>query len=99
MFMCHQAVEKALKAIIARDCAEDEFPPKIHHLPKLAERAGLYKAMSQEQQAFVRKLNPMNLEARYPEHKRKVAEGLSIETCREIMTETEKLPCWIKGKL
>ena len=37
-FMCHQTIEKALKAVIARDCVEDEIPPKIHHLQKLAEK-------------------------------------------------------------
>jgi hypothetical protein len=34
--MCHQAIEKALKAIIVRDCQIDEIPPKIHDLSKLA---------------------------------------------------------------
>jgi HEPN domain-containing protein len=33
-FMCHQTIEKALKAGIARDCAVGEIPPKIHHLLK-----------------------------------------------------------------
>ena len=42
VFMCHQAVEKTLKAVIARDCAEGEIPPKIHHLLKLADYAGLF---------------------------------------------------------
>ena len=27
-FMCHQVIEKALKAVIARDCVDDEIPPK-----------------------------------------------------------------------
>jgi len=31
-FMCHQVIEKALKAIIARDCIDDEIPPKTHNL-------------------------------------------------------------------
>jgi HEPN domain-containing protein len=44
-FMCHQTVEKALKVIISRDCQKDEIPPKIHHLLKLADRAGLYNTV------------------------------------------------------
>ncbi|MCL2225121.1 MAG: HEPN domain-containing protein [Defluviitaleaceae bacterium] len=35
-FMCHQAIEKSLKAVIARACAEGEIPPKIHNLTRLA---------------------------------------------------------------
>jgi HEPN domain-containing protein len=49
--MCHQTIEKALKAIIANDLPEGEMPPKIHHLLKLAERAALYQKMTPEQQA------------------------------------------------
>ncbi|MCL2740413.1 MAG: HEPN domain-containing protein [Oscillospiraceae bacterium] len=49
-FMCHQTIEKALKAIIARDCAENEIPPKIHDLTKLALKANLLDKMSEKQQ-------------------------------------------------
>ena len=41
-FMCHQVIEKALKAVIARNCKEGEMPPKIHHLLKLADLANLF---------------------------------------------------------
>jgi len=75
-FMCHQAIEKAFKAVIARDCADGEIPPKIHHLLKLADRTGLFNKMSTEQQNFIKDLNPMNIEARYPEHKEQIAAGL-----------------------
>jgi len=99
VFMCHQAVEKTLKAVIARDCAEDEIPPKIHHLLKLADYAGLYEKMSKEQQKFIKRLNPMNIEARYPEYKSRVSEGLSENICAEIIGETEAMLCWIKERL
>ena len=98
-FMCHQAIEKALKAIIARDCEEGEIPPKIHHLLKLADRAGLFGKMSPEQQSFIKTLNPMNVEARYPEYKEQIASGLSNDVCAEILSETEKMLCWIKKRL
>ena len=95
-FMCHQAIEKALKAIIAKNCNEGEVPPKIHHLLKLADRAGLFNIMTQEQQAFLKTLNPMNVEARYPEYKEQIASGLSTEICKELIAGTEELLCWIK---
>ena len=98
-FMCHQTIEKALKAVIARDCADGEIPPKIHHLLKLSDLAGLFDKMSLEQQSFIKELNPMNIEARYPEHKEQVAAGLSNDICAEILAGTEDLFCWIKQQL
>jgi len=98
-FMCHQTIEKALKAVIARDCANGEIPPKIHHLLKLADRAGLYYKMSPEQQGFIKELNPMNIEARYPEYKEQIGADLSNDICVEILVETEEMLCWIKEQL
>jgi HEPN domain-containing protein len=98
-FMCHQTVEKALKAVVARDCSEGEIPPKIHHLLKLADRAGLFQKMSAEQQTFIKELNPLNIEARYPEYKEAIAVGLTAEVCKAFLAGTEELLCWIKEQL
>ena len=98
-FMCHQTIEKALKAIIARDCADEDIPPKIHHLLKLAERSGLLAVMSVEQVAFIKRLNQLNIEARYSEYKEAVVAGLNTEICLELLAGTEDLLCWIKQRL
>jgi HEPN domain-containing protein len=95
-FMCHQAIEKAFKGMLARDCAKDEIPPKIHDLSKLAIRANLIDTMSEEQKDFIEELNPLNIEARYPEYKEQVALTLTPERCRSIIAKTEELLCWIK---
>lgn len=98
-FMCHQVIEKALKAAIAESCAEGEIPPKIHHLLKLADRAGLFEKMSPEQQDFIKELNPLNIEARYPEYKEQIAAELSAGICDALIAGTEELLCWIKTRL
>ncbi|MCL1820370.1 MAG: HEPN domain-containing protein [Oscillospiraceae bacterium] len=98
-FMCHQVVEKALKGIIARDCAEDEIPPKIHHLTKLAKRALLFEKLTEEQKSLLADINPLNIEARYPEYKRMIADSLTLEKLRKLIAETEELLCWIKTQL
>jgi len=98
-FMCHQVIEKALKAVIARDCAEGEIPPKIHNLTKLANKAGLYEQMTNEQLLFVDEMNPLNIEARYPEYKNHVAANLSENICEEMLAKTEDLLCWIRERL
>ena len=98
-FMCHQTIEKALKAVISRDCKEGEIPPKIHDLSKLAVRANLFDLMSEEQQDFIDELNPLNIESRYPEYKDEIAAGLTNEFCGETIEGTEELLWWIKKQL
>ena len=98
-FMCHQTIEKVLKAIIARDCIGDEIPPKIHDLQKLAEKAGLFMRMSEDQKEVLRLLNPLNIEARYPEYKNRLTATLTNEICQELLAKTEGLLCWTKEQL
>ena len=92
-FMCHQTIEKAIKAVISRDCAEGEMPPKIHDLSKLAIRAKLMEIMSEEQQDFIEELNPLNIEARYPEYKEQIAKMLTPDKCKGFIAGTEELLC------
>ena len=54
-----------------------EVPLKIHSLSRLAERTGLDKQLSEEQLAFIDKLEPLNIEARYPSYKEKINEELN----------------------
>lgn len=55
--------------------------------------------MTEAQKNTIRKLNPLNIEARYPEQKEQVASVLSAKVCREIIQETEGLLLWIKEQL
>ena len=98
-FMCQQSIEKALKAVIARDCAEGEIPPKIHDLSKLAKKGNIYTLMSEEQKDLLDELFPMNIEARYPEYKEQIAKELSADTCKNLIARTEEMLCWIKEQL
>ena len=98
-FMCHLAVEKALKAIIAQDCSDDEIPPKIHHLMRLAEKANILKKLTEEQKSFLGDLNPLHIEARYPEHKNYWATKLTEDYCQSLVEKTEIFSCWIKKQL
>ena len=54
-----------------------EVPLKIHSLSRLAERTGLDKQLSEEQLDFIDKLEPLNIEARYPSYKEKINEELN----------------------
>ena len=95
-FMCHQTAEKALKAVIANNNAA---PPKIHGLMKLAQLGNVYDTMSEEQKDLLDTLDPLNIAARYPAQKAKLAAMLTLEHCNTILAETEALLCWIKQQL
>lgn len=69
-FMCHQAIEKILKAYYS--CFQNETPPYTHNLTVIAERAGLYDFFSEEQRSFIDFLEPLNIKARYPTHREQI---------------------------
>lgn len=96
-FMCHQTIEKALKAIIAGQ--GEEHPPRIHNLSKLAQKGMLYDDLSDSQKDFLDTLDPLNIATRYPDHKEKLAAMLTQNICIKIIVETEELLCWIKQRL
>ena len=85
-FICHLVAEKALKAVIAEK--SHEIPPKIHDLKTLAKRSGIVDSLSDEQLTLLEQLNPLQIEARYPEHKDKISATLTLEKCQKIHSAT-----------
>lgn len=96
-FMCHQAIEKMLKAYWS-DVLE-EPPLKIHHLSRLAAKSGLIERLSEEQLNFIDSIESLNIEARYPSYKEQLIKALSSEYCEQLLKQTNKLQLWIKGQL
>lgn len=96
-FMCHQTIEKILKAYWA-NCLT-EMPLKIYSLSRLAEKTELDKQLSEEQLDFIDKLEPLNIEARYPSYKERLMKSLTKEYCKELLNQTKDLQLWIKNKL
>ncbi len=96
-FFFHLIVEKALKALIAS--LTDEIPPKIHDLAKLAERGSVLDELSEKQMNLLKELNPLNIDARYPEHKERIRSVLTRERATKLFEETEEFLCWIGRRL
>lgn len=92
-FMCHQVIEKMLKAYWSNVLEEPTL--KIHSLSRLAEKSGLDKEMSEEQTDFIDALEPLNIEARYPSYKERLMKTLTEDKCKELI----KLRLWIKSRL
>jgi len=96
-FMCHQAVEKALKGIFVARKPEEDLP-YIHKLMRLANLSGISEEMSEKQLSLLDLLSPLNTEARYPLHKSKLLASLTAERCEKMIRETEELYQWIRKK-
>ena len=96
-FMCHQVVEKTLKAYWS--AKREDMPPYIHNHKRLAEGCGLYEQMSEDQKDFINAISTYNIQARYPEYKSQLTHILDQKQCRYIIDTTKELQLWIKSKL
>ena len=88
-FMCHQAIEKTLKAYWCGTREDD--PPYTHNHKRLATGCELYEKMSIEQRDFIETITNFNIEARYPEDKDALYRQLSKPYCRQIIDKTKQM--------
>lgn len=95
-FMCQQALEKILKAIIAQGGGEI---PRTHNLVRLAELAGVYLEISDDQQDFLADLTPFAIEARYGDYRSKLSEIINKGKAGKYLIETEKVYQWLKKRI
>ena len=96
-FMCHQAIEKILKGYFTK--IKEDTPPFTHYLTGLAQKTELYNLMNEQQKDFIEDLNPLNIEARYPDYKNKIAQTMTKEITQNILTKTKELLQWTKQKI
>lgn len=96
-FMCHQTIEKILKAYWSKVKPEDV--PYTHNLAKLAQSCGLTTKMDESQIDLISELMPLNIEARYPDYKNKLAAKLTQSYCEELINKTETFKLWIENLL
>ena len=96
-FMCHQVIEKTLKAYWCG--TQESDPPYTHSHQRLADGSGLYDEMNDDQRDFLDTITNYNSEARYPEDKEELSRTLTKDFCRQIIDETKQLQQWIKDKL
>ena len=93
-FMCHQVIEKSLKAFwVAK---RDDDPPYIHDHKRLAEGCGLYEKLSEEQRLFLTTIREMNIEARYREYKSRIAATLNETNTKYLLEQTKQMQQWIR---
>ena len=96
-FMCHQVIEKTLKAYWC--VCRDDDPPYLHEHERIAKGCGLYTKMNDEQKDFLEGIKRMNIEARYQESKDAIARTLNRDNTAMIFETTKQLHAWILERL
>jgi len=96
-FMCHQTIEKTLKAYFSSKY--DDVPPFTHNLKQLANKTEIYDLMPEDYKDIIDLLLPLNIEARYPTYKEQLLKSLSYAKCQEILKQTNELKQWIEKQL
>ena len=96
-FMCHQCIEKIFKG--AYEHQINNTPPFVHDLMLIADRAGFFDKLNNEQIGIIEQLSPLNIKARYPDYKKNLAKELTKAVCEDLITNTQKLQLWTKEKI
>ena len=95
-FMCHQSVEKMLKACCV---AAGVAPPMIHKLDKLLELAGLNAEVSEEQLDLLDELMPLNIQARYPAYKQAIHSLMGKQRAEDILARSREFIAWLSQQI
>ena len=95
VFMCHLAVEKALKGLYYEKLRK--IPPKSHNLIYLLNEIGIKPP--REPGKFIVKLSEASIPTRYPENLIKLQQVYSEKVVRDILIAGKELVAWIKRLL
>lgn len=94
VFMCHLAIEKALKGLYSKKLQKD--PPKSHNLMYFISKAGLM--LPEEIQEFLFDINQASIPTRYPENLSKISKEYTSGRVTEIIINSREVLAWVKTK-
>lgn len=91
LFMGHLVIEKLLKAIYIKNV--DTNPPRIHDLLRLADKAKI--STTEEQKDLLDLITTFNINARYPDYKRRFYKKCTYEYTTENIKKIKELRLWL----
>ncbi len=94
LFMGHLVIEKLLKAYHTQN--NDDHPPSIHNLLRLAEKAGL--ELKEEQKDMLVTVTTFNIRARYDDYKAEFYKTCTKEFTEIWIKKIKGFTKWIKQK-
>ena len=92
-FLCHQAVEKPLKALYCH--GSDDDPPHTLNLNLLAIRSSIAVRLSPERQKLLDDLMPPQLQIRHPSDRSAMLASLTPTRCKDLFSRTKEWSSWI----
>jgi HEPN domain-containing protein len=92
IFMCHLAVEKLLKAIVAE--SSTVLPPRTHNLYRLLELGHI--SLPKVHEDLMAKLNAMSIITRYPEDIVTLSAEVTRKVAQAYLTNTKELIQWLR---
>jgi HEPN domain-containing protein len=94
-FMCHLALEKALKAILSE--MFQELPPYTHNLNRLIELGNI--VLPEEYRGFINKINLQSVPTRYPEDFIKISKEFNRKITEQYLIQTKGIVRWLKQNI
>ncbi len=92
IFMCHLAIEKALKAKVQQTTGET--PPRIHNLVHLVELAKL--APPEQMNRFLGELSNLSIVTRYPRDFQEMLKAFTKERTETFLRKTKEAFRWVE---
>lgn len=92
VFMCHLAIEKALKGFFQQKL--QEIPPKTHNLVYLLNKIGIKP--DENIGRIITKLNEASIAIRYPEDIEVLQKNYTQAVTKQMLSETKEVFEWIK---
>ena len=86
-FLCHQVVEKSLKAYYWH--TQKIEPPYSHNLLLLSEKWGFDDLAGEEHLLLFNELMPLNIQARYPEDRELLLKSLTADKSGDLYKKKE----------
>lgn len=94
VFMCHMALEKALKGYLLK--SYKKVPPKTHDLLYLLTLAKL--TLNKDALSFIQILNDVHIRTRYPDNLDTLLQEYTPEITQNILIQSEEILTWIEKK-
>lgn len=92
LFIGHLMIEKLLKAFYVY--AKSDYPPYIHNLLRLAEKANLKLDINQKEQLVT--ITAFNINTRYDDYKMSFKQRCTPDFTTEWIAKLKELRTWIK---
>ena len=96
LFVGHLVLEKSLKALFV-DRNDNNNPPKMHNLVRLAELCNL--ELTPEQMVFLDRVNDFNIQTRYPDYKFDFYKICTSDFTEKNLNSIKEYYAWLKSLL